>query len=307
VDARDGAVLAAANYPSYDLATYRQDYEKLEGDDLTPLFPRARYGALPTGSVYKVITAIAALQEKRITPDTPFTCEHVFYPDGRGRGKGFECTGHHGSIRLVRAIEKSCNIYFYQTGLKAGGEALARWGQAFGLGAPPGQLWAPRYRYGVVNLSIGQGDLLCTPLQVANAMAAIANGGRLYKTHFFDHAQKLDGTLVRRHEPDFTEVPVLPGTLRVVREGMRKVTQREGTARDAGLDEPFRVAGKTGTAELAEPGLFHAWFAGYAPYDKPRIAFAVVSERTPGHGGSHAAPIMRYALEPIWEEVEAMP
>ncbi|MHC4789108.1 MAG: peptidoglycan D,D-transpeptidase FtsI family protein [Planctomycetota bacterium] len=313
VDVRDGAVLAAATYPSYDLATFRERYEQIASDPRSPLLFRPLQAALPTGSVYKVITATAALEEDEITPSTIFTCRRGdTFRAGRSE-RWFECTGRHGAIDLLPAIERSCNTYFYNAGLKAGREALARWGRAFGLGVPTGvdlpyaragQLPEPRHTYGVINLSIGQGLLLCTPLQVANMMGAIANGGRLYAPHFFDHARSAEGDVVRRHEPEFVRIDVSPETLRLVREGMRRVVEgRHGTARRAGLKR-FGVAGKTGTAELGRGQPFHAWFAGFAPHDDPRIAFAVVSERTPGHGGSHAAPIMALCLEQIWDAAQ---
>jgi len=315
IDVRDGAVLAAATYPSYDLATYRQQFAKLTADPLSPLLFRPTQAALPTGSVYKVVTAIAALETGAITPSTTFTCRHrELFRAGRS-ARYFECTGTHGTIALLRAIERSCNIYFYHTGLKAGGEALARWGALLGLGRATGidlpgersgQIPVPRSTYGVINLSIGQGNMLCTPLQVAVAMAAIANGGRLYRPHFFDHATDAAGAPVSVYHAQFEQVPLSASTLRVVREGMRLVVESSrGTARYGNLS-PFRVAGKTGTAETGVRGLFHAWFAGFAPYDDPKIAFAVLNERTSGHGGSHAAPILRFALEQIWDEVERM-
>jgi penicillin-binding protein 2 len=311
VDVEDGSVLAAATWPTYDRETFRTDYGSLSSDERSPLLFRPVQAALPTGSVYKVVTAIAALEEGAITPATTFTCRHrqVFPP-----GRAFHCTGRHGTIALLTAIEKSCNIYFYNTGLGAGGEARAAWGRRLGLGQPTGvdlpferagQMPTPNSTYGVLNLSIGQGSILCTPLQVANAMACIANGGRLNTPHFFDHARDADGKVVRRYDPRRRDLGISPQTLATVREGMERVV-RSGTARYAGLDY-FRVAGKTGTAELGSGQPNHAWFAGFAPHDDPRIAFAVVSELTPGHGGSHAAPIIGYMLEEVWDAVEQMP
>jgi penicillin-binding protein 2 len=314
LDVRSGAVLAAATYPSYDVATLSEHYPELDADPRKPFVFRPLQAALPTGSVYKIITAIAALEEHAITPETTFDCEMQQVFRAGGSAQVFRCTGIHHRLSLIPAIEKSCNIYFYNTGLAAGGEALARWGRAFGLGMPTGvdlpyeragQLPVPRHTFGVINLSIGQGDLLCTPLQVANMTAAVANGGRLYTPHFLDYISRADGEVVRRCEPRFTQVPVSKSTLDVVREGMRRAVET-GTARDAGLQR-FRAAGKTGTAERGEGKPNHAWFAGFAPCENPKVAFAVVSENTPGHGGSHAAPLMALALDPLWDAVEAMP
>lgn len=309
LDVRDGAVLAAGTYPSYDPENRAEMDEELRR--LAPLFFRPTKAALPAGSVYKLVTAIAALEEGKIDASTTFHCagSQVF---ARTR---FGCTGRHGTMTLLPGIERSCNVYFYNIGVRAGGEALARWGKALGIGVATGidlpfekagQNPEPRSLLGTVNLSIGQGPLQCTPMQVARMCAAIANGGTLVQPHFFEYATTFDGKVARTFEPTAQEtIGVRPETLRLVREGMRRVVQGgRGTARGAGLQR-FDAAGKTGTAQLDGP-LFHAWFAGYAPFRNPKVAFAVVSERTPGHGGSHAAPIIAHLLETIWPEVENM-
>jgi len=307
MDVRDGSILAAASYPGFDASSYRKDYASLSEDERSPLLFRPTQAALPIGSVYKLITAAAGLEEGKIVPSTTLECRgfKIF------AGRKFHCTARwgHGNLNLREAIEHSCNVYFFQVAARVGGEALAEWGRRFGLGQATGvdlpyertgQVPTPRSLHGTLNLAIGQGKMLSTPLQVARMVAAIANGGDLVRPHFFDHAQDADGTVVKTFEPESVKVPVSAETLRVIREGMRMVVQ-SGTARSAGLDA-FRAAGKTGTAELTRD-MNHAWFAGFAPYDDPKIAFAVVSERTPGHGGSHAAPIMAETLRRIWPQV----
>jgi penicillin-binding protein 2 len=311
VDVRSGAILAAATYPTYELERYHRDYGVLSSDPSRPLLFRPLQAALPTGSIFKIVTALAALDSGAVDGSTRVQCT------GRKvyRGRPFTCTGHHGSVGMARAIEKSCNIYFYEAGLAVGGEALTRWGERLGLGMPtgvdwhyenPGQVPEANGTFEVLNLSIGQGRLLCNPLQVAMAMSVVANGGRLYTPHFLDHVRNAAGEVTRTYEPEFTEVPIDPSHLALVRGSMESVITT-GTARWAFLD-PFRAAGKTGTAEVPEQGCNHAWFAGYAPAEDPRIAFAVVNERTSdgNHGGTHAAPIMTDALAPIWQEVEEM-
>ncbi len=305
-----GAVLAAATWPSYDLNSYREDFPQLIEDPRHPLVFRPLQAALPTGSVYKVITALAALEKGAITAATTFYCTGRQYFGNRA----FHCTGYHRHISLVPAIEKSCNIFFYNAARLAGGKALTQWGRNLGLGTDTGVDW-PYERSGqvpqahalhqVLNLSIGQGRLEATPLQVAVAMAAIANGGCVYTPHFLDHAVDGSGVVVKRYEPQCRDAHIHGDMLGPVRRGMRDAVST-GTASGVGL-EPFSVAGKTGTAELGDSGLNHAWFAGYAPYEDPKIAFAVVNERVEGgHGGSHAAPIVAYCLEPIWSEVQAL-
>jgi penicillin-binding protein 2 len=313
VDVRSGAVLAAATWPSYDLSRTSDPeyYRTLTHGEHGPLVFRPVRGALPPGSVFKILTAMAALETGKITEDTTFVCRGVtsFGP------RLFHCEGVHGPMTVVPAIEKSCNIFFYNAGLAAGGEALAAWGRLLELGVPtrglPDPMPTPTTLHGVVNLSIGQGTLLCTPLQIANMMAVVANGGRLYEPHMFHHALSGDGEVIETCAPTFKHVQLNASTLRILREGMRRVVEG-GTARHTDLRR-YRAAGKTGTAQTArrrpEPdgrSICHAWFAGYAPHDAPKIAFAVVNEDTTGHGGTHAAPIIEDVLWEIWDDVEQM-
>ncbi|MDP6107467.1 MAG: penicillin-binding transpeptidase domain-containing protein, partial [Candidatus Brocadiia bacterium] len=304
--------------PTGELLPIGEDYYRrlLDADRVqpwsarrSPLMFRPTMDELPTGSVYKLITAIAGLEERKITPQTSLHCAR----GARFHGRWFRCTSTHGNIQLVPAIEGSCNAYFFQTAERLSGDDLAGWGEKFGMAVATGVEIAEsdgqmpsrttrRSRFGRMNLAIGQGDLKCTPLQVARMCAAIANGGMLVRPHFFNYAVDAEGTVV-----DFQAKPqptgVRPETLRVVREGMRRVVVGErGTARRAGLGL-FRAAGKTGTAELGRGMSNHCWFAGFAPFEDPEIAFAVVSERVPGgHGGSHAAPILARALATIWPD-----
>jgi len=310
LEVETGAVLAAATWPTYDLASYRRDFLSLRENPRHPLVFRPTQAALPIGSVYKVVTAVAGLEKGVLAAGTTHECRgsQRFY------GRSFTCLGHHGSLTLLEAIQKSCNVYFYNVGYRVGGQALADCGRMLGLGMPTGVdlpfarsggIPARPAGRGVINLSIGQGDMLCTPLQVANMMAAIANGGTLHTPHFFDHAVGPDGERVVRYEGKSRRLDIGEETLRLVREGMVRVVT-SGTARRADLSQ-FRAAGKTGSAETGRPGVLHAWFAGFAPAEKPRIAFAVVNEATSGHGGSHAAPIVADFLWDVWDEVEAMP
>mgnify|MGYP006278239421 CR=1 FL=1 len=308
LDVRTGALLAAGTYPSYERETYREDFERIISAERSPLLFRPTQGALPTGSVYKLISAVAGLEEGQIHAGTRFRCQ------GRVRfeGRWFHCTGYHRMIGLIPAIEHSCNAYFFQLAARLSGDQLAAWGRRFGLGQPTGidlpferggNVPDPASLFARLNLGIGQGRLLVTPLQVARAMAALANGGRLVRPHLLSRVTGPDGEVVRRGSVEAERIEIDSRTLELVRRGMHRVVSGEGgTARRAGL-ERFDAAGKTGTAELGSGRPNHAWFAGYAPYEDPKIAFAVVSERTPGHGGSHAAPILARALEKIWGEL----
>jgi len=312
LDARTGAVLAAGTYPSYNLETFQADFARLSTDQRSPLLFRPTQAALLTGSVFKLMTAVVALEEGKITPSTPFTCARGV----RFQSRWFSCPGSHGTVDLLPAIEVSCNSYFFQVAALLEGTAMARWAHAFGLGVPTGvdlpfekvgRIPEPGSLLARLNLAIGQGEMLCTPLQVARMCAAIANGGTLVQPHFMERVVGPDGEAARGFEPRQQAIAVRPETLHVVREGMHRVVVGPGgTARAAGLDR-FDAAGKTGTAELGAGRPNHAWFAGFAPYENPKIAFAVVSERTSGHGGSHAVPIAAKALETIWPQVERMP
>ncbi len=323
LDVRTGAILAAATWPTYDLDTYRDDLvlDSKDGklkprvfvDPLSPILFRPLQAKLPTGSVFKIVTATAGLQTGAITGGTTFESRgsmtiggHVFHDDAPP-----------GAYSLVRAIEQSCNVYFYNVGLstasKAGPGAIPEWANRYGLGVPTGVDWpfertgqvpVPRSKLETVNLSIGQGNLQATPVQVAGMLAAVANGGRLYTPHFLDHACNAAGDVVQSYDVHYTTVPVAPGNLDMIREGLHRVVT-SGTARARGL-ETFDAAGKTGTAETGISKCFYAWFAGYAPFDNPKVAFVAVNERTSGHGGANAAPIVADALLPIWQDVLAM-
>ena len=305
LDVQNGAVLAAATYPSFDLSRFRENFAQLAGQQHSPLLYRPTQAAIPPGSVFKLVTATAGLQSGEITTGTAYNCDgYRVY-----RGRRFNCVSQwgHGQVSLVEAIRDSCNVYFYEVGRRVGGERLAEWGKKFGLARRSGirlpnrrtgRLPEPASLYGTLNLAIGQGDVLVTPLQVARMAAGLASGGRLPEVHFFRQARGANGQVVARHTGDASMVQVSDGVLQAVKRGMRQVVSN-GTAEDSGLNR-FRAAGKTGTASVTS-NENHAWFAGYAPYGEPRVAFAVVNERTPGHGGSHAAPIAAHFLEKTWD------
>ncbi len=308
MDVDSGAVLASATWPSYTSEEFRTDFASIVQRPHSPLLFRPAQAALPTGSVYKLITAIAALEEDEINPRTVFLCE------GRKmlHDRWFGCLGYHGRIGLEESVEKSCNVYFYEIAVRLSGRQLSDWGREFGFGSRTGLDWpaesggrldTPASLFARINLCIGQGDFLATPLQVARMTAAIANGGRLVTPHFVLYATDSGGRITYRHEPEDIRLDVSAETLDAVRAGMRRAVHGSGgTARNAGL-AGFGAAGKTGTAELGAGQPNHAWFAGFAPYNDPRIAFALVSERTDGQGGGHAAPLMAMILEEVWPDL----
>ena len=307
LDVWDGSILAAATYPSYDLENFGEDFTQLSENPHSPLLFRPTQAALPPGSVYKLITALAGLEEQKISSATTFDCNGYKVVGGRR----FHCVARwgHGRLNMLQAIEESCNVYMFDVAERVGGKRLAEWGRQFGLGRPTGidlpyersgQVPTPPTLSGTYNLAIGQGRILSTPLQTARATAALATG-KLVQPHVLHHAEDRDGNTVKTYQPEIERLDIKEENLRAVRRGMRRVV-RTGTAAESGMDQ-FRAAAKTGTAELTKE-INHAWFSGYAPYGDPKVAFSIVSERTGGHGGSHAAPILARALEKVWSQIE---
>ena len=214
----------------------------------------------------------------------------------------------HGTLNLIDAIKRSCNVYFYNAGLRIGGETLAIWARKFGFGAltyidlpgeTPGNVPVPRRLGDTVNLAIGQGALLVTPLQAARLIAAVANGGRLVVPHL-----KLDAPVA-----DAASVGFSPETLRILREALYKaVNEVGGTGYRTVKSNLIAIAGKTGTAQAPSDGDIrgdHAWFVGFAPFEDPAIAFAAVIEHG-GHGGTAAGPVAK-AIAEAYALRETMP
>lgn len=311
MDPRNGDLLAMASGPAFDLARFtgpipRDEWLALVRDPRHPLLNRAFQSQYPPGSIFKLVVAAAALQEALIAPADRLPC-----PAGLRIGDRMFRNWHdedQGPIALERAIATSCNTYFYQLGLRVGIERIVRYARAFGFGAPTGialgdeeagLVPAPpvrgRWRAGeTANVAIGQGPVLVTPLQVARFMAAIANGGILWRPRLVRAIENRDAG-VRSVLPEATgDVELSPAVLAVLRDGLWRAVAGGGTgaaAQAPGVD----VAGKTGTAQrlrdsAATRGEDHAWFAGYAPADDPEVVVVVVVEEG-GMGGRVAAPL----------------
>ena len=325
-----GAIYALATFPRFNPAVFStafgdEAWAGLYADPNRPLLSRATQGSYPPGSIFKVVSLTAALEALGVAPSTPFTCT------GRWQGLGPNFTKEcwlkqgHGQISLVDGLTQSCNVVFYEVGLalhRTNPDLLPDWSRNFGLGSPtnifglneessgvvPSNAWKqtvlgePLFEGDAVNSAIGQGYTLVTPVQVAKLMATIANGGRLIRPRVIDRIVAVDGseTII---EPEFTgSLPLLPETLDLIKNSLNAVTSEAGgTARRVFEDVEYTVAGKTGTAESGrkEP---HAWFAGYAPTDEPRVAISVVVEEA-GEGSKVAAPLFREVLETYldWE------
>ncbi len=327
IDVATGAIRALASGPGFDSNVFVRPTENWRlqatlSDPNRPLLNRATLGQYPAGSIFKIVTISAGLGPGTMQAETPFSCPG--YWDGLGVANRKLCwleTGH-GDIILRDGLTASCNVVFYEVGNRldaVDNEALPTYGKAFGLGAvtglselpeaaglvpDPDWKWAT-YRENwatgdTVNLAIGQGFLLVTPLQIVRMVAAVANGGTLYQPYLVDRVAGPDGTPQIIAGPTVVgSLPVSAAHLAIIQEAMLGVTTNTeiGTAwhRFVGLDIP--VAGKTGTAEPAQKDAVpHSWFVGYFPADNPEIAMVVLVENA-GEGSTVAAPMFRQILE----------
>ena len=316
LDPRTGEVLLLASFPRFDPNAFARGvkpnvWREVANNPLYPLQNRAIGSRYPPGSTFKIVTAAAGLRSGAITPHTSFYCPGALQL-GRWR---FRCHRLHGTTGFVKAIGASCDVYFYQVGLRAGIRTLAEMAHAFGLGETTGidlagesrgniptpEWKKERYKEGwydgdTVNASIGQGFVQTTPLQMALVAAAVANRGTLMKPFVVKRIIPPNGTPIDTPPTVWKQISLAPDHWRWIAEGMRAaVAGASGTAHAANLPG-IPVAGKTGTAEDPPRRRPHAWFICYAPMDNPRIALAVIVEQG-GHGGAVAAPIARHILE----------
>jgi penicillin-binding protein 2 len=309
MDAHTGEVLVLYSSPSYDnnplaWGVSLREWNALVKDPEKPMLDRSISGQYPPASTFKALMGLAALEEKETTTALTAHCSGAFTVGNRT----FRCwkRSGHGTVNLLRALQESCDVYFYQVGLKLGISRILKWCSLFGLGSPtgidlpgesPGVTAGPDwkrarfkeswYQGDTVNYSIGQGFLLTTPLQIARLYAVIANGGKLVRPHLSSTA----GVVARN-------LSLEKKNLDVIRKGLDYVVRR-GTGRQAG-SFGITVAGKTGTAQNAH-GDDHALFAGYAPMDNPKyVAVALIEAGL--HGSSVASPmvgeILSYLLVP---------
>ena len=322
IDPRNGELLAAVSYPDYNPNTYNKDFIAMNKDQRSPLLNRVLRGTYPPGSAFKPITMAGALNEKLVKVTDIFY--DVPYPYGFGGWdpeSGKRCKyGPHGHIDLLTGLQYSCNVPFYLMGKDLGIDRLSKYSREFGLGEKTGIDLFPEEYVGLVpdrqwkrdsfkraddkvwyaietlDVAIGQGATKVTPLQMAVAYSAIANGGTVYQPFVVKEIRNTFGEVVREFTPVIKrEMTLSKSTLAILREGLEKVTSRGGTGARAFADFPIKVAGKTGSAE--SPGKeSHAWFIGYAPADKPEICILVMIENG-GTGGGVAAPIARTILE----------
>lgn len=340
VDPRNGEVLAAVNWPSYDNNLFakgisQSDYQKLLNDKGTPLFNKVSGGRYPVASTIKPFISIAALEEQIITASTTIRDEgkieivNKYNPSIVYTYRGWEAAGL-GNVNVVRAIAQSSDVFYYIVGggfekfRGIGVDKLLEWYKKFGLGQKTGidlgyespgylpnpsdkkaQTGEPWFVGDTYNISIGQGNLQATPLQLVMATSAVANGGTLYQPRLVKEIINSQGETVRKTQPKIVRSNFIsPNSLAIAQQGMREVVETGTACCRMKSDVPVSVAGKTGTAETSSAGLDgknartkpHAWFTAYAPADNPQIAMVVLVEYS-GEGAEYAAPVAREALK----------
>jgi penicillin-binding protein 2 len=323
LEANTGFVLAMAGYPRFDPNLFatgidQETWNTLNTDPNRPFIGRGTQGTYPPGSVFKIVTMAVGMEKLDLTANTTFFCTGTWDRLGDQFIKTCWLKTGHGRINLQDGLTQSCDSVFYDVGLalqNAGPQILPDMARAFGLGTvtgiagveeTPGLVPDPAWKLmeqGVswfpgdsVNLAIGQGYLLTTPLQIASLLAAVGNGGTLYRPQLIHRISEPTGSDQISQPEVLARLPVDPEHLTVIRIGLEGVVSgARGTARKAFEGATFTAAGKTGTAETGqeEP---HAWFAGYAPADSPQVAIAVVVEHA-GEGSKAAAPLFRQVVE----------
>ncbi len=323
MEVNTGRILASASKPAFDPNLLSggmrpEEVRRLINDPHRPLLDRVYRENYFPGSTYKVIPAIAAMEEGLVNPDDDVVCRG-WLSFGR---RNFRCGHAHGKVDLHDAIVQSCNIYFYTLAEHVGMNTMAHYARLFGLGAPTGiglngevegfiptKEWYERrkvpFRLGfTLNAGIGQGNTKATPIQIASLYATIANGGTLYLPQIIERIENYDGKVILNFTPRIRrKIAISPLTLQVIHQALEGVVLEEkGTAHASRLRH-IHVSGKTGTAQVnrrIKNGKLiwlpdHAWFAAYAPSENPVIAVAVLIE----HGGQAAKAAAPVAMEII--------
>lgn len=316
LDPRNGEVRAFVSKPDYDLHPLETPqsgayFAQLARDPSKPLFNRAMQTIYPPGSTWKMLVALAALHEGIIDERTTIHCPGSFSYGGRS----FKCHGAHGAVDVRRAIQVSCNVFFYRLGQRIGIDNLFKYGTMFGFGQltgidiageragllPSRKWFETRGVTGslldgrMINLGIGQGELGVTPLQMAVYVSALANGGTLYQPHVVRAIYNKETGRLEQVAYGNVKLPLNPQYVRIVQEGMYAVCNVPGGTATNVRVYGVAVCGKTGTAQNPH-GKDHSWFICYAPADNPTIAMCVMVENA-GFGATRAAPIARAILD----------
>jgi len=316
LDPSDGGILALVSKPDYDPSIFSglmepQDWVTLNADTTHPLFNRATMTRYPPGSTFKMVLAAAALQNGVIDTNFRFTCRGAYTLGNRP----YKDMHVHGSVNIIEAIQRSCNVFFYQLMLKVDLEPWYEVGKKFHFGDRTGidlseenegllpntayfdrvfgkGRWTRGY---LLSLAIGQGEIGVSPLQMARYAAALGTKGMVVQPYLVRATRNRRDNTLTVTEPVHETLDLRPEVLDIIREGMRRVVNEQGGTGRASKVPNVVVAGKTGTAENPH-GEDHAWYIGFAPFDDPKIAIAVMLENE-GQGGAKAAPIAGLVME----------
>ncbi|MDP3025767.1 MAG: penicillin-binding protein 2 [candidate division Zixibacteria bacterium] len=319
LDPQNGEVLTLVSKPGFDPNQFcsfldEKTWKNLINDPSHPLLNRAIQGSYPPASTYKLLTAGAALESKIVDRNTTFSYCKSGFLFGNRVFKCWQPKGH-GRLDLIQAIAQSCDVYFYQLSLKLGLDRWSDYAIQCGLNKkykidlpdeisgmiPSRSYYEKRFGRGewiknlVINLGIGQGEVLTTPLGLAVFYAALVNGGTVYQPHLLKEIRSPEGRSTQNAKTVLSHLPFSNSTLEILKQGLfEAVNSPYGTGGLARIPD-IVVGGKTGTAQNPH-GREHAWFVGFAPADHPRIVVAVLVEQA-GHGGTYAAPIARRIIE----------
>ena len=318
LDVKGAEVLTAASYPTFDLANYASELAEKGDDPLHPFLNRAFQGAYPPGSTFKMLTAIAGLEEKIITPTTLIRDEgqyNYYGPNGPKCWIFRQYGSRHGLINVSKAIEVSCNYFMFEVGRQLGIEKLDEYAARFGLGEKTGielaesagvmaspayteSLGGKWYQGNVLSVAIGQESTQVTPLQLANYIATLVNGGTRNAVHLLKEVKSSDfSQVIQSYEPQVLDtIEIQDQNLKAVKAGMLALTTNNSSVRQYFQSLPFQAGAKTGSAQVTGQNESNAVFVCFAPYDDPEIAVAIAVE----HGGSGselasmAADVLRY-------------
>ncbi|MGE0173653.1 MAG: penicillin-binding protein 2 [Oligoflexales bacterium] len=334
-----GEILAEVSEPSFDPSMMEdltsEEWEALINHPFNPFLDKTTGGEFAPGSIYKAVIAMAALEEKMVSPGRTVYCPgHYFLGNSREPIYCHDRQGH-GFVDLKKALMKSCDVFFYQMGIDLGAKTIAKYASAFGLGEKlgvklnterPGLVPTPAWKQLVkrfpwtagdtVNIAIGQGDNLMTPMQMVSLYAAIANGGTLWRPYLVRRVTNHVGEVITKEVPqEIKKVDIVSqGTFRLLRSILQEVVMNEdGTGHKANV-EGVTVAGKTGSVQVvslkknrnrddvSSRWKEHAIFAAFSPVENAEIAVVVVSENdTVGGGGKSAAPVAQKIIESYWK------
>jgi len=330
VEPNTGDILAMASWPTYNPNAFvptisTEKFKALQDDPDIPLLPRAFRSSYPPGSTFKVAVGLAALESGSVRSDEEFNCVPSIQI-GNVTFHNWKKTDR-GALNFVEAMTESCDTWFYQVGIKTGAEPIIEWAQRLGFGGKTGiplrgevDGRVPNDQFmkathgrkllngDIANISIGQGDTQVTPLQMAQAMAIIGNGGTFYQTRLVQQVQTVDNEIVTAFQVrEKKTLGASADSMAQLRTALVNVVNGPGgTAHQASL-ESVEVAGKTGTAQWGPKNKERtaAWFAGFVPAEKPQYAFAAVYEGDVGskaHGGTVAAPMIAMILKDVYKE-----